>query len=290
MGGSTMSNICSFSPLYTAYSYGCAPCSEEEIELEITRYLFTRALSVYEIEMPDKWDANYFMYTLFGIGYIGVAYTLKYGWIPQRCSLDGMGLWESPTRVMINNTFIQSTHTIGVDAAVVKTFGDYKGIAPLVATFAKKIAKILFDVSINLDNTKLAYFFFAANEKQAKSYKKVLDELLNGQRGVFAKDSMKNSIEDSTIVMQNLKNTYIVSDLLEDYVKVMRQFDSFFGISNSNIEKKERLISDEVNANNQETRSIPEQIVKNVTEGFNELYRISNIRCKITYKGGDAYV
>ena len=51
----------------------------------------------------------------------------------------------------------------------------------------------------------------------------------------------------------NLGQNYIVDDLLIDLRKFENEFCTDLGIPNSNTEKRERMITDEVNSNNTET-------------------------------------
>ena len=67
------------------------------------RQLFKRALSVFEWTIPDEWALNYFLYTLYGWGYIAVTYTDKYGLICQQCTLSGYDIYYQPTQVIISN-------------------------------------------------------------------------------------------------------------------------------------------------------------------------------------------
>ena len=53
--------------------------------------------------------------------------------------------------------------------------------------------------------------------------------------------------------VQNVKESYITSDILSDMRKIESMYDTEIGIPNANTDKRERLIADEVNANNVET-------------------------------------
>ena len=53
---------------------------------------------------------------------------------------------------------------------------------------------------------------------------------------------------------QDLKNSYIVSDIMEDMRKWELKFMTDLGIPNSNTEKKERLIEAEVESNDVEVK------------------------------------
>ena len=63
--------------------------------------------------------------------------------------------------------------------------------------------------------------------------------------------------EDGTQVwnafQQNIGQNYIVDKVLGDMRKIESQFATDVGIPNTNLDKKERMITDEVNANNIET-------------------------------------
>ena len=66
---------------------------------------------------------------------------------------------------------------------------------------------------------------------------------------------------------QDLKNVYIVTDLLNDCAKIEDEFNTRIGIPNANTEKRERLISDEVNANNVDTSILAAGWLENIRDG-----------------------
>jgi hypothetical protein len=54
---------------------------------------------------------------------------------------------------------------------------------------------------------------------------------------------------------QNLGQNYITDRILDDMKKIEDRFNTDIGIPNANTQKRERLITDEVNANNIDTES-----------------------------------
>ena len=54
---------------------------------------------------------------------------------------------------------------------------------------------------------------------------------------------------------QRIKENFIAGDLLQVLRQIEAEFDTVIGIPNANTDKRERLITDEVNANNIETQS-----------------------------------
>ena len=77
---------------------------------------------------------------------------------------------------------------------------------------------------------------------------------------------------------QNIKESYVVSDMLSDMRKIEAMFCTDIGIPNANTDKKERLISMEVNANNVETSSRCEMWLEEIRKGLtkaNEKYKLN---------------
>ena len=110
---------------------------------------------------------------------------------------------------------------------------------------------------VNLLNSKLSYVFTAANKQGAETFKKLFDRVASGEPAVIVDKSLLK--DDGSPAWQafdqNVGQNYIVSDILTDMRKFEQMFDNDIGIPNANTDKKERLLTDEVNSNNQETVS-----------------------------------
>ena len=99
-------------------------------------------------------------------------------------------------------------------------------------------------------------------------FKKLYDKVSSGE-GVAVYD--KALLDDDgklnlQMFNQNLKNTYIAGDILSDLRKYKDEFLTIIGINNANTDKKERLITDEVNANNQETHCLADLWLEQLKE------------------------
>ena len=75
-----------------------------EVEFDLTtnyffRSLYQRALSVIKFDLPKEWNKRYFKNVLFGLGYIGIVRTAKFGVVPQIANLSGYGLYLQPTKL-----------------------------------------------------------------------------------------------------------------------------------------------------------------------------------------------
>ena len=131
----------------------------------------------------------------------------------------------------------------------------WRGVTDIVSYYAQKMALASQAVDVNLINSKVAFVFAAKDRQQAQSYKKMFDGIATGKPAVVVDKSLFN--EDGEVswkpFVQNIKQEYIAGDLMNDLHKIEEEFNTRIGIPNANTDKRERLITDEVNANNVET-------------------------------------
>lgn len=235
------------------------------------RYLVQQAISVFKWNLPKNWDKDYFLYVLYLYGFISVINTDKFGVICQHCTLTGYGVYYQPTEVVIANPLFKGNSkraTLGVNAELIKLQLDYGSIIDLVNYYGDLMALSAESAGVNLLNSKLSYIFAAGNKAAAESFKKLYDKVSSGE-GVAVYDKALLD-EDGKLNLQmfnqNLKNTYIAGDILSDLRKYKDEFLTIIGINNANTDKKERMITDEVNANNQETHCLADLWLEQLKE------------------------
>ena len=85
---------------------------------------------------------------------------------------------------------------------------------------------------------------------------------------------------------RDVKASYIISDLLSDMRKTEAQFLTEIGIPNANTDKKERLITDEVQSNDFETRSKCEVWMDTIKECFDKVNAMFGTQLKIEWRDG----
>lgn len=218
------------------------------------RYLLQRAVSQFKWSMPKHWEKNYTLYCLYCWGFYSVVRTDKFGIIPQGCTLKGYNVMYGPTNAVIANPLIRGIlePRIGIECEIVRLQPDYGGVWDLVTFYADMMALTAATAGSNILASKLAYVFAAQNKAFSESFKKMFDQIASGEPGVVVD---KNLVDPDTgklnvqLFANNLKANYIAPDLLEDLKEWERRFDTEIGIPHTNSDKKERLVSGEVNAN-----------------------------------------
>ena len=252
------------------------------------KYLLQKAMSVFKWNVPEEWDKDYFLYTLYCRGFISILYTDRYGVICQECAPGGYNLYYRPSYVIVTNPLIKNTLTLNIDSQCVllKLQPDYSSIMDIVGFYADQLSLCAEALGMNLVNTKSATVFGAENKAQAEAYKKMYDNTSEGDPAVVIGKNLLN--DDGTPnwfpFTQHIKESYVASDILSDMRKIEAMFDTEIGIPNANTDKRERLIADEVNANNVETVTRCELWMETIQKGIDKANAMFNLDMSVTWR------
>lgn len=238
------------------------------------RYLLQEVFAIYKWKLPKNWDPDYFMYCLFGRGYVCVINTEEFGIIPQWGCLGGYNVFYRPAYAIITNPLLKRSiqADIGKDCSVIKLMPDYRSVMDLVDHYADKLALTSETIDIDLCNAMVSTIFGAESKQEAESLKKMYDKIRSGNPAVvIGKKFFKEDGTPNWMPFQaNVKNTYIVSDLLADFRKIKEAFLTDIGTPNANTDKRERLITSEVESNTVETRTKVELWYESIQRGIEQ--------------------
>lgn len=266
-------------------------CKNTDLVNYYTKYLFEKVISIYKWEgIPDSWAVNYFLYTLFGKGFLAVFDTEEYGVIPNECALAGYNVFYQPTTALVANPALRENRRmlIGEECELIKMQPNYSGVIDIVSNYADLMALAMETAGINLLNSKLSYVFFSDNQANAASFKKLYDQIASGEpMAVIDKDLIGIEGEKHwELFTQNVGQNYITDRVLTDMRTLENMFNTEIGIPNANTMKRERLISDEVNSNNVDTQSkviLWLETMQNDLKKVNDMFGL-NISVKYRYE------
>ena len=240
------------------------------------RALFRKAMSIYEFKgIPENWDYDYMLSTLLANGYFTITDT-PLGVLPLQCGVSGINVYNHPTTVIIANPVLGNLErTIDEDCALVKLSYDYLGIIDVVDKYASMLAECDCSINVNLMNSKVAFIGLVESKAQANSMKAMYDQITQGEPAVFVKGSQINS---DTILYNHVKENFIAGDIQILKRKIMSEFLTEIGCNNANIDKRERLTDNEVEANDQEIQLNASFWLDNIREGLavaNKMYDLN---------------
>lgn len=269
------------------------------------RALFQRACSTLIIKMPKIWQANkdLLYYCLFAFGFVGCGELPELGKWFNPGTLNGFDFYYRPRRFILTNPYYAESKEmeIGSECEIIKLTPDYMGIWDVITYYAEKLAAI--DVAINtaIINSKFAYIVGAKNKAAAGVLKKMFDLVNRGEPAVFfdqklADDGLENKEPWQALLRDNLKSSYIVTDLLRDFQTIINDFDTEVGIPTIPYEKKERMVTDE--AKSKEIDATSRSIVwfDTLRDSFDRANEFLNfdssdrLSVELRYKGGEESV
>lgn len=274
------------------YNSDLSPSTVHVRNAKLTRYfrkyLLQKAMSVFKWTLPDTWDEDYFKYVLYGCGYIAVLETRSFGVICQGGALGGYNLYYRPSYIIITNPLLKGSITANInqDCAVIKLQPDYSSIMDIIDYYADQMALCAEAIGMNLANVKTATIFGANNRQEAETFKKAFDTVMDGNPVVVTGKNLFDA-EGKPVwfpFTQNLKEQYITADILSDMRKIEAMFDTDIGIPNANTDKKERLVTDEVNANNVETATRCELWLESIRKGINQANKMYNLGLSVDWR------
>lgn len=245
------------------------------------KYLLEKVMSVFEFELPEMWDKNYFLYSLFLNGYLAIVNTDKFGVICQHCGLRGYNIYYNPTHAVIVNPLLTGIlePKIGAQCSIIRLQPDYSGISDIVNYYADNMAMTAETCEMNIMNSKLSFLFAVRGKSQAESMKKILDQVMRGELGVFYDEKLKMGNDNIPLDFFNndLKKNFIAPELQDTLKRWEEMFCNEVGIPNIRSDKKERMIVDEVNSNNIECFAKAELWLETLKEGVEQTNKMFNL-------------
>ena len=245
------------------------------------KYLLEKVMSVFEFELPEMWDKNYFLYSLFLNGYLAIVNTDKFGVICQHCGLRGYNIYYNPTHAIIVNPLLTGIlePKIGTQCSLIRLQPDYSGVSDIVNYYADNMAMTAETCEMNIMNSKLSFLFAVRGKSQAESMKKILDQVMRGELGVFYDEKLKMGNDNIPLDFFNndLKKNFIAPELQDTLRRWEEMFCNEVGIPNIRSNKKERMIVDEVNSNNIECFTKAELWLETLKEGVEQTNKMFNL-------------
>lgn len=237
---------------------------------------------IFKIECPNDWDKDYIRDTLLRFGYIIVSDT-DFGVLPLQGALQGYNYFNNPTDVIINVPLIPGLHKkIGVDCELlyiqrIPQSRIYYNFIKIVDIYAQRLASADAAIDVNLMNSRMAYVAEAETKAQAESIKLAYDKVSNGEPlVVYRKDVALNST-GLNVFFNNVKQNYI-ADMVQDSKRtIINEFLTAIGVNNANTDKRERLVTGEVDANNQElvaNTTIWKENLKRCCDKINAMFNV----------------
>lgn len=269
----------------TRVSPSTVHCSNVGLFNFFFRYLYIKTTSIFKWILPKNFEKNYFDMVLLLGGYVTIVETDKFGVIPQYAGLRGYNVQYQPTHAVICNPLISGIIEPMIDkqCVVIKLNPDYLGIYDLIAFHADMMALCAENAGVNEVNSKLAYIFATDDKAGAETFKKAFDEIHSGNPATVTGKTLFNDDGEPlwTTFTQNLKEVYIAPEVLATLKKWEQRYLTAIGIKVAP-DKKERMITDEAQANDDETSTLIDIWLESLQAGCKKARDLFGINIRVS--------
>lgn len=227
-------------------------------------YLWRVFLGSTSVKVPHHWSIDYFRYNLFMGGTIGVT-KFRGVIVPFAYQPTTRNRWKYPVNVRSSDTVDLGERVVGQNCELLyldsASFGgEYSiGVESLIQIYAEKLANCDGAIDINLLVSRTPWLFEVDSQKEAEDAKALFTRIMSGVPAVYYKRNRKTELptERNATPVQRLpvRENYITTDVQDAKRSIMNEFLTAIGVNNANTDKRERLISNEVDANNAELMS-----------------------------------
>lgn len=250
-------------------------------------YFYNKIYSILQIDgLPDSINERFFKNRILTRGFLGIFETENYGVIASDVTLTDLDIYYNPTTMTaVNPKFVEIyKRKIDVDSALIKLSPNFETVIPIVYYYADLMSIAVQGIDSNVLNSKLAYVFACGNQTQAESFKKMFDEIANGYPAVFADKKLFD--DDGNLKVQmfnnNINNTYIADKLMKLKTDIENEFNAFIGLNTVNTEKKERLITPEIELSNNNNKLLIELWRDTINAGLNKANELFNLNINVS--------
>lgn len=253
------------------------------------RALLQRACSTIIFDnLPENWNKtgvkDFFYYCLFNFGNIGVFNIPEGGQVFSFGVPYGHNFFYQPTNYLVSNPALKNSLDlkIGEDCALIKLTPDYMGIIDIIYYYARQLSEMTSNINISLINNKFAYMIFAKSKGASEALKKAMDKIDSGESCVFLDYYIKVNPDNPQEVFEvidrpELKNSYILTDLLADLQTIINNFDAEIGIPSMPYQKKERLVTSEAESRIIDSTSRATVWIECIKESLIEVNKLFNL-------------
>lgn len=194
--------------------------------------------------IDEKWIENY----LYSEGGCIFFKDENLGYIVTKYAANGkLNLYNEPTKVRAYATdYISTEHENNVDCVIIRNNDESIPTFPTIQIYAHDLTNIKRTIDVNIEGQKMPYIILCS-DKQRLTFKNLMNQRKDNEPVIYA----DKSLDLSEMKVIETKVPIVFDKLQTQKLNIWNECLTALGINNANTEKRERLITNEVEANNE---------------------------------------
>lgn len=205
---------------------------------------FNLSLNIFKWEDTGEIESRFIERTLIENGYCFVYEDSDYGLVCMPCTLVGLNIYNEPTQIQITSPLISKTLNAS-DGVLIYNNYTKTGMIPLIINYVDRLTDIETTINTNIYLQKAPYIIIG-DKKTEKSIREVTNQITSNEPVIVVKANLVENLQNIS-----LNTNFIAPELYKLKKEIENEFLTFIGLNNnSQTDKKERLLVDEINVNN----------------------------------------
>lgn len=148
-----------------------------------------------------------------------------------------------------------------------------------VRYYAYKLCNLDRAIDVNIEAQK-SPIIVKCTDKQRLSLKQAINQRRDNEPVIY----VDNSFDKDMITSLDLKPPMVFKDLQLQKHMVLNEFFTDIGINNANMDKRERMVANEVEANNEQVKASEDVLLKSREEACKQINRIFGLNISVKRK------
>lgn len=264
--------------------------SRNKQALEVYKNInFTRIYDYYKMlalnmftweNLPQTMNSRYIENALYENGLCLVNNDTNMGLISVPCNYGAdMNINGESTEVITSGyNYIKTINYINnKDCVLIRNNDLAKATRDYIANYAERMLEVEMCIRANINQQKFPWFI-NATEKTKKSLEIIFDKVENFEPFILANKEI--GLGDNALEVLTMPTPYVADKLNEYKYELEREILTFLSLNN-NFEKKERLLTDEINSNNDFISTNAMLMYKNRLQACEEINKKFGLNVKV---------
>ena len=231
--------------------------------------------------LNEKWIENF----LFSEGKCMFFKDKEKGFMVTKCNDGGLvNFYDEPTilRPVATNYENDSEYNNGVDCVLIRNNDDMIPTESTVLLYAYKLTDISRTIDINISAMKTPVLILCS-DKQKLTLKNIYKQW-NGFEPVIFGDK---EVDLSGVKVLKTDAPIVFDKLQIAKHQIWNEIMTFLGVDNANMDKRERLVDDEVQANNEQIEMMAQIMLKSRERACEEINTLFGTNISVTLRNAE---